>query len=175
MLRASRLSFPEISPGVKEPAADFEATDSPPPGSLNRKSPGALAADSRELPDIWGRLFEIIAREHPALGGNLANAKLLKVTPEKVVLEVSGNQFNINRLRKRENSARLATICSAFFKRQVTVEVRADVERQKKGNVKIKLDNQMKQDVLSHPLIEDAIEIFQGEVIEVRSLAKKQP
>ena len=52
----------------------------------------------------------------------------------------------------------------------MAVVLKADVEGQKKNSSKKKLDNKQKQDVLSHPLIEDAIDIFQGEVVEVRSL-----
>ncbi|MCP3952457.1 MAG: DNA polymerase III subunit gamma/tau [Desulfobacterales bacterium] len=155
---------------IKEPAADYTPIQSPPAGT----PAGTIAANGGDLSAIWKQLLECIAREHPALGGTLASAKLLDVTVDRVTLEVSGNQFNINRLRKRENSARLERICSDFFHRPVTVEVQADVAGQKENASKKKLDNKRKQDVLSHPLIEDAIEIFQGEVVEVRSLPGKR-
>lgn len=160
----------EKNPKIKEPAAGFKAVVPPAPG----KPPGVSDANSGELPVVWKQLLEIIAHEHPALGGTLANSKLVNVTPERVTIEVNGNPFNINRLRKKENSARLEKICSAFFQRQVAVELKADVAGQQKNTDKKKLDNKLKQDVLSHPLIEDAIEIFQGEVVEVRSLPKKK-
>ena len=154
---------------IKEPVAGFKPADRPPPDRL----PGQSPPDSGELPVIWKQLLEIIAREHPVLGGTLANSKLLKVTTGKVTIEVAGNSFNINRLRKKENTARLEKICSDFLRRQVVVEMKADIEGRKKNTDKKKLDNKLKQDVLSHPLIEDAIEIFQGEVVEVRSLSEK--
>ncbi len=152
---------------IKEPAADYASVQ---PSS----SGNPAAADVGDLTVTWNQLLEIISREHPAIGGTLASAKLLEVSADTVTLKVSGNQFNINRLRKRENSARLDKICTDFFQRPVTVAVKADVAGQKESASKKKLDNKLKQDVLSHPLIEDAIEIFQGEVVEVRSLSGKK-
>ncbi len=158
-----------IPAAIKEPAAGFNPV--PPPPADNPV--GETAVNEKDLSALWPQLLEVIAREHPPLGGALASAKLLEVTAETVTLEVPGNQFNINRLRKRENSARLEKTCSDFFQRPVTVVMKADMAGRKKNDSKKKLDNKRKQDVLSHPLIEDAIEIFKGEVVEVRSLSEK--
>ncbi len=154
---------------IKEPAAGF----TPVPPTPDGNPAGETAVNEKDLTVLWPQLLEVIAREHPPLGGALASAKLLEVTAETVTFEVPGNQFNINRLRKRENSARLAKTCSDFFQRPVAVVMKADMAGQKKNDSKKKLDNKRKQDVLSHPLIEDAIEIFKGEVVEVRSLSEK--
>ncbi len=160
---------PLDAPVVKEPVAAFKTPTVPQPV----KAAGSTAPVSRDLALVWEQLLETISREHPALGGTLANARLLKVESERVTIQVSGNQFNINRLKKRENGARLTKVCSTFFKRPVVVEVQADTEGQKQSTAKKKLDKQLQQDVLSHPLIEDAMEIFRGEVVEVRTLKKR--
>jgi len=152
---------------IKEPTTDFESA--PPPDT---SSPAAPATENPA--SLWKALLDGIAREHPALGGALANAKLLEVTAAQVVLEVPGSLFNINRLKKKDNSVRLEKICSEFLGRPVTVVIQADVAGQQANNDQRKLDNKHKQDVLSHPLIEDAIEIFEGEVVEVRSLNGKK-
>jgi len=157
------------APAIKEPTTAFKSAPQSDTGT-----PAGPAADAENPAALWKPLLDSIAREHPALGGALANAKLLKVTDAQVVLEVPGNPFNINRLRKKENGVRLEKICSDFLGRSVTVVIRADVAGQQANNDQKKLDNKHKQDVLSHPLIEDAIEIFQGEVVEVRSLNGKE-
>jgi len=161
---------PETIPEtIKEPAAVFTPVPPTPTGN----PAGAMAVDEKDLATLWPQLLEVIAREHPALGGALASAKLLEVTEAGITLEVPGNQFNINRLKKREKRTRLEKTCSDFFQRPVAVALQADVAGQEKNDSKKKLDNKRKQDVLSHPLIEDAIEIFKGEVVEVRSLSEK--
>lgn len=157
------------APAIKEPTTGFESA--PPPATSSLAGP---TTDAENPGSLWKPLLDSIAREHPALGGALANAKLLEVTTAQVVLEVPGSPFNINRLRKKDNSVRLEKICSDFLDRPVTVVIRADVAGQQVNNDQKKLDNKHKQDVLSHPLIEDAIEIFEGEVVEVRSLNGKK-
>jgi DNA polymerase-3 subunit gamma/tau len=157
------------APAIKEPAAAFEAAQ--PAG--NTPVPAGVG-DGEDPAATWKRLLDIIYHKYPALGGALANAKLSDVTGQQVTLEVPGSQFNINRLRKKENSTRLEKVCRDFFQRPVKVVLKADVAGQQESSTQKKLDNKRKQDVLSHPLIEDAIEIFQGEVVEVRSLNGKK-
>ena len=161
---------PETHPAaVREPVPGYAPAQSPPP----RQQPRTAPEGEGDPAVIRERLFENIAREHPALGGALANAKLLAVTADRITLEVTGSPFSIKRLRKKENIARLNNICSDFFQRPMSVVVQADAAGQQETAAQKKLDNKLKQDVLSHPLIEDAIEIFQGEVVEVRSFPEK--
>jgi len=166
---AAASAPPPADPAIKEPTSDY---GSAPPSNPSTRAGSDVEADNPAA--LWKQLLDCIAREHPALGGALANAKLLEVTTAQVVLKVPGSAFNINRLRKKDNSVRLEKICSDFLGRPVTVAIRADVAGQQANSKQKKLDNKHKQDVLSHPLIEDAIEIFQGEVVEVRSLNNKK-
>ena len=157
------------NPAIKEPTRDY---GSAPPSDPSSRVDSAV--NDENPASLWKPLLDNIAREQPALGGALANAKLIEITAGQVVLEVPGNAFSINRLKKKDNSARLEKICSEFLGRPVTVAIRADVAGQQANSQQKKLDNKHKQDVLSHPLVEDAIEIFQGEVVEVRSLNNKK-
>ena len=172
-------ALPESGPEKRfaaspEPDTATVAGKVPDPAPPTAAEPDPVPGEESDPQGVWARFLEVLHREHPALGGALANAKLREMDAGQLTLEMSGNQFTINRLRKKENRARLEKACRGFFKRPMAVVLKTAAAGRDQHVSKKKLDNKYQQDVLSHPLIEDAIEIFQGEVVEVRPLSGKK-
>jgi hypothetical protein len=74
----------------------------------------------------------------------------------------------LNRMRKRDSIKILKAISSDFFGRKMDVKIKAGEETK---NINSRQDQEkasrLKKDLLSHPVVADAIEIFNGKLVDV--------
>jgi DNA polymerase-3 subunit gamma/tau len=137
--------------------------DSPP-------EPPAAAHDTlNDLGATWGRLYEIISKQNPSLGANLSRCRLKQVAADHIEIEVRDNGFTFNMLQREKNKSVLRKICAAYFGEEKDIMLTSSSERDdERPKKKSQNDHHRKQKALSHPLVADAIEIFNGKLIDVK-------
>ena len=120
------------------------------------------------LEAVWGSVYEQISQKNPSLAANLAKCSLKRVTEDRIDIEVVGNGFTLNMIKRDKNMAFLKKLFADYLGHEKRIvlssQTDADVDNQKKKNK----NNQLKQKALSHPLIADAIEIFDGKLVDVK-------
>jgi DNA polymerase-3 subunit gamma/tau len=130
-------------------------------------SPSCDPDDNLEI--TWNKLLDIFSKNHPALAANLAKCSLKKLTKQNIEIEVHGNGYNINMIKRDKNIAIIKEICSKFFEEKMNLTIKAsnkqNSEKKQQGENQ---NNNLKQKALSHPLVTDAIEIFNGKVVDVK-------
>ncbi len=119
---------------------------------------------------IWERLHAIISEKHPSLGASMAKCSISKITEDGLEIEVSGNGFNLNMIRRSKNLDILNRICREFFGKgmKISLEEKNTFEAKSVQN-KTENDN-LKSEALNQPLVTDAVEIFKGKVLDVKIL-----
>jgi DNA polymerase-3 subunit gamma/tau len=125
----------------------------------------------KNLDKTWSQLHEIISRKNPSLAANLAKCQLKQITPDRVEIEVRGNGFTLNMLQRAKNMAVLKQICAEHFgtEKKIILSTKPEPDDQSPKK-KSQNDNLLKQKALSHPLVAEAIEIFNGKLIDVKIL-----
>ena len=122
-----------------------------------------------DLDATWSRLCEIISKNNPSLGASLSKCRLKQVSADHIEIEVSDNGFTLNMLQREKNKTALKNECATYFGEEkeivLTSSSAPDDEHPKK---KSQNDHFLKQKALSHPLVADAIEIFNGKLIDVK-------
>lgn len=118
----------------------------------------------------WEKLFSIFLEKHPSLATNLKNSKINKLTDNQVEIEVNGNDFNINMVRKEKNIGIIKKVCSDFFGKKIDVIIRTKIISENKHHQKNRREIRLKQEALSHPLVTDTLEIFSGKIVDVKIL-----
>ncbi|MEA3435485.1 MAG: DNA polymerase III subunit gamma/tau [Thermodesulfobacteriota bacterium] len=126
-----------------------------------------ISNSSYDLDSTWNRLFEIISKKHPSLAANLANCTLKSLTDQSLEIEVNGNAFNAQMVRRSKNMTILKNICKDIFSKNMKIIITEKIDSNNTKNNK-KRDNHLKKEALSHPLITDAIEIFNGKAVDVK-------
>ncbi|MEJ2656506.1 MAG: DNA polymerase III subunit gamma/tau [Desulfobacterales bacterium] len=78
--------------------------------SMATESKETFASDSAPLDDQvdtmenrWEKLLSIFLQEYPSLATNLKNSKIKKLEGNCLEIEVNGNDFNLNMVRKEKN------------------------------------------------------------------------
>jgi DNA polymerase-3 subunit gamma/tau len=151
---------PPIEPGLQREDGHLDTTPEP-----------TAAADDTwdDLDATWNRLYEIISQKNPSLGASLSKCRLKRVSGDHIEIEVRDNGFTLNMLQREKNKTVLKKICAAYFGEEkdilLTSSSETDDERPKKKSPNNHL---LKQKALSHPLVADAIEIFNGKLIDVK-------
>jgi DNA polymerase-3 subunit gamma/tau len=128
------------------------------------------ADDNLSDPDAtWSRLCEIISQHNPSLGASLSKCRLKHVSTDLVEIEVSDNGFTLNMLQREKNKTALKNACSAYFGVDKDIVLVSSSEPDDAHPKKKSQNNHdLKQKALSHPLVADAIEIFNGKLIDVK-------
>ena len=128
---------------------------------------GGLSSGVGEMP-IEQRLLAAIGANHPKLSGVLPHCRVTETDPDRLTLEVQGNGFQTE-LIQREHRA-IEALCRNELGRSLTLVIHA-VESESPGKSRRGQNrNLVKQEVSRHPLVQEAIEIFEGQVVDVRVL-----
>jgi DNA polymerase-3 subunit gamma/tau len=155
-LQTAEPSSPDVS-AVKPERTEAQSADS---------SPADLSAGNPD--EVWKRICEVSAKRNPSLAANLAKCRLKKSAGRSLEIEVPGNGFTLNMIQRQNNMALLQQVCEELFGNKQNIQL--TVSSNMNGRNQKKKDNQLKQKAISHPLVADAIEIFDGKLIDVKVL-----
>jgi DNA polymerase-3 subunit gamma/tau len=122
-----------------------------------------------DLDEAWARICRIISKKHHSLAANLVNCRLKKSEENALEIEVAGTEFTLKMIQREKNLVVLKQVCEEVFGSRKDIRFSAgnpagEYSRKKKN------DNQLKQNAVNHPLVADAIEIFDGKLIDVKIL-----
>ncbi|CAB1064420.1 DNA polymerase III subunits gamma and tau (EC [Olavius sp. associated proteobacterium Delta 1] len=142
-------------------------------GEPERDEGGSEAVTSTPVPtgnlaDRGQQIIETIARQNPSLAANLAKCQINIPAGQLLEIEVPGNGFTLNMIQRDKNMAVLNQVCADILGSRHEIQLKASGSADDKSQKK--KDNQLKQKAISHPLVADAIEIFDGKLIDVKIL-----
>ncbi len=120
--------------------------------------------------ESWGKIQSIFSEQYPSLSSNLKNAEIKKLSGSRLEIEVNGNDFNITMVRKEKNAEIIKKVCSHVFGRDMDVVIRTKKDMNTQRQRKHDRTARLRQEALDHPLVTDALEIFNGNVVDVKIL-----
>jgi DNA polymerase-3 subunit gamma/tau len=132
-------------------------------------SPNAGAPVSTPLQDkanLWRKIMECISEVKPSLAGFLSNCRLKSVDDGQLDLEVNGNEFILNNIIKHKQA--LEDQCRTILDRPVQLNINANFQDHAAKQEQKKKIGHLKQEAVSHPLVMEALELFDGRVIDVK-------
>jgi DNA polymerase III subunit gamma/tau len=127
-----------------------------------------VADSPNDLAAAWQGIVQTVTQSHPSLGANLKKCCLRRADSKGVEIVAPANQFVSSMLRRDRNLALLKSVCADAFGGQPEVVIAvgdecgaspADQRDRKQTQVK---------DTLNHPVVADAIEIFNGKLVDVQ-------
>jgi len=125
---------------------------------------------NENIDSIWEKLLSTFSEKHPSLAANLKYSSIKSLAGHRLEIEVNGNDFNINMVRRNKNSAIIKKVCSDFFGKDMEVIIAAKKIQILENQGKKSRAERLKQEALSHPLVTDALDIFNGNIVDVKIL-----
>ncbi|MCG6972616.1 MAG: DNA polymerase III subunit gamma/tau [Desulfobacterales bacterium] len=175
ILKKDLEEFPVNTKGIGSgPMCHDNENTSPAPSASPAEpvasDPGPLA-DSDDTPENrWDKLLSIFLTKYPSLATNLKHSNIKKISGKRLEIEVNGNDFNLTMVKKEKNVGIIKKVCSEFFGREMDVIVRTKKIMNTQHQRKHDRTARLRQEALSHPLVTDALEIFNGNLVDVKIL-----
>jgi DNA polymerase-3 subunit gamma/tau len=136
----------------------------------------ALPSTSNERETVWKRILALIGKRLPALAASLQQSSLAKSDASVFEIEVKGNEFSINRVKRPESIQAIRDAIQDLCAHSPEIVIRGfsddpAAKREKKNH-----EDQLRQQALSHPMVSEVVDLFQGKVMDVkiRSSSKKK-
>jgi DNA polymerase-3 subunit gamma/tau len=81
-------------------------------------------------------------------------------------LEVSGNAFTLKNIQK--HAGYLSRICTEIAGRSIELEIESNDEEAAARQKKKEISGRLKQEAMSDPFLMEAIEVFDGRVVDIK-------
>jgi DNA polymerase-3 subunit gamma/tau len=157
------------SPVVKT-AKKKQAKTEPRRSSQDENPSKVVERYSASLGQTWNQLLSVFQEKCKLLLPSLEKASLKKIGEDFIEITIQGNSFFADRLRDKKNQETVQEICSEFFGKKMELrlkEKREDNISQKKRD-ETKNEKRLKREALEHPVVTEALEIFEGRLVDVK-------
>jgi len=128
----------------------------------------ALPANSSERKTAWARVLTQIGKHLPALAASLQQSSLLRADGKVFEIEVKGNEFSINRVKRPESIQAVRDAVQSLCGQSPEIVVRGISDDPAAKREKKVHEDQLRQQALSHPMVSEAVDLFQGKVMDVK-------
>ncbi len=173
---------------ISKTCTDFRETESKPVLQDNQEGPIVISGEvsgtaesiepftpppldpNENIDRVWEKLLSIFSKKYPSLAANLKNSSIKSLSGHRLEILVNGNDFNINMVQRNKNSTVIKKVCSDFFGKDIEVIITAKRIQNLEDQDKKNHAERLKQEALCHPLVTDTIDIFNGNVVDVKIL-----
>jgi len=127
-------------------------------------------SDAEGEDPAWERILRQLRQERPALAASLQQAEVKEVEPHHFELDFNGHEFEYDLVREPENLELLRRAASAELGEQARVSMRIGSKPAPgtQGEATRKRSRALRQQALKHPMVAEALDVFGGEIVEVR-------
>ncbi len=118
----------------------------------------------------WKKILTSINSDNPALAACFSDSQLKRASDNQLEIQFKTNQFNINYANRDKNPSLIQSACSLYFGRDIQVSLSGQLAKSKSGMARQKEVKILENETLNHPLVEDAMKIFSGKIVEIKIL-----
>ncbi len=148
-----------------------EAVESEPPGQEEAAGEATPDQTERTSEDHWQCILKTISETQPSLGACLSSGCIKGIQDDQIEIEMPSNQFHMNWVSKDKNRKILEKVCRRHFNRKMEILITGqEAQPAESGHINKKETQHLKQEALNHPMVEAAMKLFQGKIIEVKIL-----
>ncbi len=146
---------------------DFQSDNSTAESQSGFQDDSVSISGHDALEKTWAKIASTVSAESPYLGAHMSKAVLSKLTDNSMEIEVNGGKFSTDAILRKKNMILLQKVCNNFFGGKMTISVKAQKEI-KKIEQKQHDRNILRKEALSHPLVEEALRVFNGKIADIR-------
>jgi DNA polymerase-3 subunit gamma/tau len=158
------IDRPSAMPVSNDPASSAVGGISQEENSSRPKA--AQTPNAMDIDAVWQKVQSEIAEKKPSLAAHLQNCAPLSMVDGRLKLEVKGNAFTLKNIKKQLTI--LEQVCSRATGNDMHIKLVENIEDAQSKNQLKKKTGRLKQDALSHPLVMEALEVFDGRVIDIK-------
>jgi len=133
--------------------------------------PGRSPEPTPQTPDEhWQCILKALSEKQPSLAACLTESRLKSIGEQKLEIEMPPNQFHMNWVTRDKNRQIIEKICGRHFNKAIHICIVNQQPAPESETSNKKEAQQLKQEALNHPMVEAAMKLFQGQIIDVKIL-----
>lgn len=173
---AGRSDSPD-SPSSKRTKGDNSRSPLPTsekkPESKETQSVETPKAEAEDLEPTWKMILEFTSRENPVLGALLSHGQLIALNDRIIEIGFRSGSFYYERIQEETNKLALTEICRSILKKDLQpvfsfVKKTSGYPSNRGREAETDRDRRLRKEVLASPIVQDALEIFEGEIEEIK-------
>ncbi|MEA1969787.1 MAG: hypothetical protein U9N77_16410, partial [Thermodesulfobacteriota bacterium] len=141
------------------------AVDSNPGNRAYRER--SATVDNPNVTTSWKGFIKQVASTLPFVSAILNKARFKEISEHALTFELYGTSFEMTRVKGKIND--LEQICKTYFGKKLKIDIINKTSSQKKFTEDEKSPAKLKQAVLNHPIVVDAVKIFNGTIVDVNT------
>ena len=129
-----------------------------------------------DLDENWAKLIDYIKAQNPILGSFLRYGRLLHVGDEEIEIGFEKGSFYLEKMSEEENRRQCEEVCRNFFNKELRLVFRDFTGNRsgagaEKGKVEgpTNKERHLKKEAMENPVIQEAVEIFDGTIEEIKT------
>ncbi|BBO81677.1 DNA polymerase III subunit gamma/tau [Desulfosarcina ovata] len=151
------------APAVENPGSVLPATPVGQEAAADESRP--VATDGGD--DPWAQVMAAIRDAKPSIAGALSRATRVDVSDKAFTVVLPDNGFTLNLINK--NLEMINAVCrEQAAGREIKIEAAGDSAGGKEKAAAKQKNNDIRQQLLNHPLVADAVDIFSGKIEEIK-------
>lgn len=156
------------SPDVhgQPPVGDRQDTGPDPAGSLQHGASDTVRQSGHGDKDAWGRVIAVIAKKKPSVAAALSRSQVTSVSEKAFTLAVRENEYTMKMVNK--NLAMIDAVCREQAGRGIELDLSSDDGEGNPAAAEKEKADTIRQQLLNHPLVADAVDIFSGKIEEIK-------
>ncbi len=173
---APEAIVPNVNPASASPAEESPAPENPPPVNTIQESEalppesevyeGNASAKMPPVDGLWDQVVNQVEEERPSLAAFLKKCQPSASVPGHLDIAVGGNQFTFNSVKKHLDF--VESICSAISGQPVKIDLSSNGEDEAEKQKARESADRLKKKALSHPLVMESLELFNGKIVDVK-------
>jgi DNA polymerase-3 subunit gamma/tau len=163
----------DSQPHIPPPTAEGEDAH---PDPVTAEEMAGETPQAVDLDEKWAKLLDHMRAHNPILGSFLGYGRLLHVDDEKIEIGFEKGSFYLEKMSEEEHRRQCEEVCRDFFQKELRLVFRDFAGEQsnaggKKGKNQGPTDRErrLRKEAMENPVIQDAVEIFDGTIEEIKT------
>ena len=157
---------PKAPPPRMPPAEGSVSATATPDSAPVTAAPASPPADPDDHRELWQRIIGIVGQAKPSIGGALSRTTLAEVSDGRFNVAVTDNGYTMKLINKHLDMIEAA--CREHAGLGIRFSM-ADAPADKQQVMQRRQqEDEIKQQLLNHPLVADAVDIFSGKIEEIK-------
>ncbi len=157
-------------PGGSPPGAgEGTASEAPRAGASTAPAPAEAASTEAPGDSLWQRISAAAAQRQPSLAATLKKCELRRLADGRWEIQPPENSYAASMLRREKNLTLLREVCAEVLGAEAQIAIAANEAAAPAARAAREHSRARVTQTLNHPLVAEAIDIFNGRLVDVQT------
>lgn len=131
-----------------------------------------ITSPSKPVQQDWQGFIRAVSKKQRIISNILGKSAFKEISDGNLTFELRGTSFELSRITAKKNE--LEAICSDYFGRKMTLNIIDKTENTTVESNQGVSVSKIKQEAMNHPLVLHAVNLFSGNIVDVKIASQER-